>query len=111
MIRTGDWGIPDLIRYLVAVEDSLTHLEMTRLRETIAFTKEDVENMPNGAPSVATADQQQLSKPRFKAMDLYEPSVALRELGLPIIAWGIVPKWRASSDEGLPSWHPFTLVS
>lgn len=98
MIRTGDWGIPDLIRYLVAVEDSLTQIEMTRLRETVAFTKEEVEN---GAPPVAAADQKQSGKTRFKAMDLYEPSVTLRELGLPVIAWGMVPKWRASSDEGL----------
>jgi hypothetical protein len=99
MIRTGDWGIPDLIKYLVAVEVSLTALEMTRLRETVAFTKEEPENQPNEVAAAAPAQKQ--PKIRFKAMDLYEPSNALRELGLPIIAWGTVPKWRASSEEGL----------
>ncbi|KAF8523641.1 hypothetical protein JB92DRAFT_3140729 [Gautieria morchelliformis] len=98
MVGTGDWGIPDLIRYLVAVESSLTPTETDRLRQTVAFTKEEEENQPNGNPSVSSP-QEARPKKRYRAMDLYEPSSVLRELGLPIIAWGASPKWRISSDE------------
>jgi hypothetical protein len=58
------------------------------------------------APSVAStpvpapgADSQK--RPRFKIIDLYEPSDAMRELGLPILDWGDNPKWRYNSDEGM----------
>lgn len=95
MIGTGDWGIPDLIRYLVAVEDSLTPVEIDRLRETVAFTKEEEESQQNETTPPSTKP-----KRRWRAMDLYEPSSTLRELGLPIITWGATPKWRGSSDEG-----------
>ncbi|KAF8581823.1 hypothetical protein K439DRAFT_1513339 [Ramaria rubella] len=103
MIRTGDWGIPDLIRYLVAVEGSLTAMEMERLRETVAFTMEELEDQRDGVfpanPSNDPAASMTMPKRRFRAMDLYEPSSTLRELGLPIIAWGATPKWRSSSEE------------
>jgi Protein of unknown function (DUF3684) len=99
MVGTGDWGIPDLIRYLVAVESSLTSTETDRLRQTVAFTKEEEENQPNGN-SNASNPQEARPKKRYRAMDLYEPSSVLRELGLPIIGWGASPKWRSSSDEG-----------
>ena len=49
MVRTGDWGISDLIRYLVAVENSLTELELDRLRNTVAFTKEE-DSQQDGIP-------------------------------------------------------------
>ena len=49
MVRTGDWGISDLIRYLVAVENSLTELELDRLRNTVAFTKEE-DSQQDGVP-------------------------------------------------------------
>lgn len=101
MVRTGDWGISDLIRYLVAVESSLTATELDRLRQTVAFTKEE-DNQQNGIT-------QQVQQPtRWRAMDLYEPSTVLRELGLPIISWGTSPKWRSSSDEGLD--RPYSSV-
>lgn len=102
MIRTGDWGIPELIRYLVAVEDSLTPTEMNRLRETVAFPKEEPEQLnQESSPNPNGLVTKSPGKNRFKAMDLYEPSTALRDLGLPIIDWGNSPRWRASSEEGL----------
>jgi Protein of unknown function (DUF3684) len=96
MVRTGDWGIPDLIRYLVVVEDSLTPVEIERLRETVAFTKEEGNSQQTGTPP---SGEPQVKR-RWRAMDLYEPSSVLRDLDLPIIAWGASPKWRSSSDEG-----------
>ncbi|KAF8513724.1 hypothetical protein BU17DRAFT_95084 [Hysterangium stoloniferum] len=97
MMQTGDWGIQDLIHYLVAVESSLTALEMDRLRETVAFSKEGVEN-PTAEGTPATT-QEAPRKIKHRARELYEPSPVLRELGLPILAWGTTPKWRSSSDE------------
>lgn len=88
MIKTGDWTIAELVKYLVAVQSTLTPTETDRLRATAAFTKEEAEN---------TTD---IKKARYKASDLYEPSDAFRQLGLPIIAWGQHPKWRTNSEEG-----------
>lgn len=101
MVRTGDWGIPVLIRYLAVVESSLTPTEIDRLRETVAFTKEEEESEQTSALPTDTPQTEQ-PKARYRARDLYEPSSALRELGLPIIAWGTSPRWRSSSDEGFP---------
>ncbi|KAI0060543.1 hypothetical protein BV25DRAFT_1908367 [Artomyces pyxidatus] len=92
MIKTGDWTIIDLVKYLVSVQSTLTTEEIQRLRYTAAFLKED---------GSATAEK---SAPRgkvlrYKAMDLYEPVDVFRELNLPIIDWGIDNKWKPSSEE------------
>ncbi|KAH8112414.1 hypothetical protein DFH11DRAFT_1607467 [Phellopilus nigrolimitatus] len=90
MIKTGDWTISDLIKYLVAVQQTLSPLEIERLRQTSAF--------PVEAPSdAASAEQDQ--KTRYKAGDLYEPLDIFRELKLPVIDWGTKTRWRASSEE------------
>ncbi|KIJ32556.1 hypothetical protein M422DRAFT_265572 [Sphaerobolus stellatus SS14] len=72
----------------MAVEDSLTEYELCHLQETVAFTKEE----PGHGPKVnREADQAVVPPPnkeRCCARELYEPSNALRELGLPIIDWG-----------------------
>ena len=59
--------------------------ETDRLKKTAWLTKKGVTEA-GGRP------------PRFKARSLYEPSDALRELELPIIAWS-GSKWRSNSEE------------
>ena len=88
MIKTGDWSTSDLVKYLVAVQTTLSHDELERLRMTSAFPKEG-----NGATETGRVT-------RFKASDLYEPLDNFRELGLPILDWGTKTKWRANSEEG-----------
>ncbi|KAH9934863.1 uncharacterized protein B0H18DRAFT_1114703 [Fomitopsis serialis] len=88
MIKTGDWTIAELVKYLVAVQSTLTPFELDRLRATAAFTKaEEAEEANDG------------KRARYAASALYEPSDVFRQLGLPIIDWGQHPKWRANSEE------------
>lgn len=95
MIKTGDWDVHDLIRYLVAVEGSLTQTEIERLKETVAFPKEESEVQANAIDPIIPPRR------KYRAQDLFEPSPALRELGLPILAWAATTKWKPSSDEGI----------
>ena len=93
MIKTGDWTIVDLVKYLVSVQSTLTAQELERLRHTSAFPKE-------GAVKEPSVPVTGLKVQRYKAMDLYEPVEIFRELGLPIIDWGVDTRWKPSSDEG-----------
>ena len=86
MIKTGDWSIVDLIKYLVAVQSTLTSDELGRLSLTAAFPKE-------------SKDTTLTKVPRAKAGDLYEPLDIFRELGLPVLDWG-GKSWKPSSEEG-----------
>ncbi|KIP09762.1 hypothetical protein PHLGIDRAFT_102310 [Phlebiopsis gigantea 11061_1 CR5-6] len=87
MIKTGDWSIVDLIKYLVAVQSTLSDDETTRLKMTAAFSAEST-------PSDG------MKKPeRFRADQLYEPLDTFRKLGLPILDWGTQTKWKPSSEE------------
>ncbi|KAH9951982.1 hypothetical protein B0H21DRAFT_817732 [Amylocystis lapponica] len=88
MIKTGDWTIAELTKYLVAVRSTLTDVEMERLRMTAAFPQE--QSAEGGTKARIT---------RFKASDLYEPLDIFRQLGLPIIDWGTHTKWRNNSEE------------
>ena len=91
MIKTGDWTIAELIKYLVAVQSTLAPVEVERLKMTSAFPRElrEGEKLPeNGKP------------PRHRASELYEPLDVFRELKLPVVDWGTHPKWRSSSEEG-----------
>jgi hypothetical protein len=100
MIKTGDWTIPDLIKYLVSVQSTLQPLEIDRLRLTPAFPEEaTIEQTKN-------ADGTPMKVPKSKASDLYEPLDAFRNLGLPIIDWRDKDgksKWRSNSEEGTPN--------
>ncbi|KAI0646791.1 hypothetical protein C8Q79DRAFT_956470 [Trametes meyenii] len=90
MIKTGDWTIAELIKYLVAVQSTLAPVELERLQMTSAFPRElrPDEKLPeNGRP------------PRYRAGNLYEPLDVFRELKLPVIDWGTHPKWRSNSEE------------
>ncbi|KAG8886946.1 hypothetical protein FRB99_004337, partial [Tulasnella sp. 403] len=84
MINTGDWGVHDLMKYLVAVRGSLSDVEFGRLQRTAAFPQED-----EGGGYVQ----------RKKPSELYEPTETMRELGLPLLDWGKEHKWRSNSDE------------
>lgn len=99
MIKTGDWSTSDLVKYLVAVQSTLSPDELERLRLTSAFPKE----------ASSTADTGKVS--RFKASDLYEPLDSFRALGLPLLDWGTKAKWRNNSDEGqclCPIWKTYS---
>lgn len=88
MVKTGDWTVSDLITHLVTIQSTLTQEEIKKLQMTSAFSMEG-ENAPSGN-----------KKARYRASDLYEPSVTNRQIGLPIIDWGEKTKWRSNSDEG-----------
>ena len=97
MIKTGDWTIPDLIKYLVSVQTTLQPIEIERLRLTPAFPEEaTVGHNKNGDGTPKKA-------PKFKASDLYEPLDVFKDLGLPIIDWQGKDgknRWRSNSEEG-----------
>ncbi|KAI0371771.1 hypothetical protein BV20DRAFT_1016624 [Pilatotrama ljubarskyi] len=90
MIKTGDWTIAELIKYLVAVQSTLTPVELERLQMTSAFPRElrPGEKLPENG-----------KVPRLRAGGLYEPLDVFRELKLPVIDWGTHPKWRSNSEE------------
>ncbi|KAG8689809.1 hypothetical protein FRC09_012247, partial [Ceratobasidium sp. 395] len=64
MIHTGDWTTADLIKYLVAVRDTLTALEIERLKQTAGFMRE-----------ITGEDKakEEVKPKRFMAKELYEP--------------------------------------
>ncbi|KAG6820876.1 hypothetical protein H0H93_010220 [Arthromyces matolae] len=86
MIKTNEWTVADLAKYLVSVQSTLNAEEWARLKLTAAFLKEG---------SKSESDQ----KMRYQAQQLYEPMDIFRSLGLPILGWGQGMKWRSSSDE------------
>jgi len=98
MVETGEWTIPELIKYLVSVQSMLQPAEVKRLRLIPAFPKEATTNQDrdeDGTPKKVLG---------FRASDLYEPLDELRSLGLPIINWyGKDGKhhWRSGSEEGM----------
>ncbi|KAJ3749126.1 hypothetical protein DFH05DRAFT_638806 [Lentinula detonsa] len=86
MIKTNEWTISDLIKYLVSVKDSLTDEENARLKLTNAFSAE---------PTPGT----EKSNLRYRANQLFEPLPIFTQLELPVIDWGTKLKWRSSSEE------------
>lgn len=90
MVKTGDWTIADLTKYLVSVQSTLAPSELERLRLTAAFPKE----------RGTSDDPTQKKIPRQRASELYEPLEIFREMGLPLIDWGTQHKWKNSSEEG-----------
>ncbi|KAG2015943.1 hypothetical protein CC2G_009161 [Coprinopsis cinerea AmutBmut pab1-1] len=88
MVKTNQWTIPELIKYLVSVESTLTEEEKKMLRATKAFAKEgETGTDPEGRPF------------RYCARDLYEPSETFRKLKLPVLDWGQTVRWRSNSAE------------
>ena len=89
MIKTNEWTISDLTKYLVSVKSSLTPEEIERLKATSAFPTEFNSSTVNNG-----------KKTRYRANQLYEPLDIFRSLKLPVIDWGQNTKWRSSSEEG-----------
>jgi hypothetical protein len=77
------------MKYLVSVKDTLTNEELARLRQTAAFPLEQ--------PPIE--DGSKLPLVRRKPHELYEPTDAMRSLGLPLLDWG-EGKWKSNSEEG-----------
>ena len=90
MIKTNEWTVADLAKYLASIQSTLSPEEWARLKMTAAFFKE--ENLKGDTYQKST---------RYQAQQLYEPIETFRSLGLPVIDWGKQTKWRSSSDEGL----------
>ena len=86
MIKTGDWSIADLVKYLVAVQSTLSEDEIKRLKLTAAFPKEqssaDSKNVVADAKTTANAESKRME--RYRADQLYEPLDVFRKLGLPV---------------------------
>ncbi|ESK92923.1 hypothetical protein Moror_8996 [Moniliophthora roreri MCA 2997] len=79
MVKTKEWTTADLVKYLVSVQETLSSTEMKRLEETVAFTAEGD------------------STKRYSAKQLYVPDDTFRQMGLPVLEWGI--KWNGRSKE------------
>ncbi|KAG6908391.1 hypothetical protein DXG01_004820 [Tephrocybe rancida] len=88
MIKTNEWTVADLAKYLVSVQSTLSPEEWARLKMTAAFSKEETSKGETGQKVT-----------RYQAQQLYEPVEVLRNLGLPIMDWGKQTKWRSTSDE------------
>jgi len=89
MIKTNEWTIADLTKYLVSVKGSLAPEEIERLKATSAFPSE-----------INNSEINNNKKSRYRANQLYEPLDVFRSLALPVIDWGQNTKWRSSSEEG-----------
>jgi hypothetical protein len=101
MIRTAEWGVPELIKYLVSVKGAMSEAEMKKLKATAAFVAEgstdaDGEKGAKGDGQPASSGKAK----RWKASQLYEPVESLRELGLPLFDWA-GQKWKPGSEEGM----------
>ncbi|ORX36563.1 hypothetical protein BD324DRAFT_452712 [Kockovaella imperatae] len=88
LVGGGSWTCQDLMKYLVSVKDTLTSEELARLRQTAAF--------PLEVETVEGQDKAPIA--RRKPHQLYEPTEAMRNLGMPLLDWGD-GKWRSNSDE------------
>lgn len=104
MIKTNEWTVADLAKYLVSVQSTLSDEEWLRLKVTAAFFKETKET--------GVQDNAANQKPvRYQAQQLYEPLDIFRQMGLPVMDWGKQTKWRGSSDEGDPLFPFITAFS
>ncbi|GAA5870207.1 hypothetical protein JCM16303_001925 [Sporobolomyces ruberrimus] len=98
LLGAGDWSHVQLIRYLISVRDTLSAIEMDRLRKTTWIPREG-EGKIEGTVG-ANGEKGKPCTVRYRAGDLYEPTETLRELGLPLVDWTSSPtKWRTNSDE------------
>ncbi|KIY74271.1 hypothetical protein CYLTODRAFT_416120 [Cylindrobasidium torrendii FP15055 ss-10] len=84
VIKTGQWDIFDLLKYLAS--RTLEPDELARLRVTAVFPKEEGQN-PDVPPK------------KYRANELYEPVEDLRKLGLPILGWNSKKRWTSTSSE------------
>ncbi|MBW0477365.1 hypothetical protein O181_017080, partial [Austropuccinia psidii MF-1] len=95
LIGSGEWSHVDLVKYLVTVKDTLTDLEIDRLKHT-SWLPKDGEPKVDPPPGPDGKPRKPKTK-RYTANELYEPSPANQELKLPLVEWSA--KWRSSSEE------------
>jgi len=101
MISSGDWGVNELMKYLVAIKETLTPTELERLRKTSAFPQESFpESQPDSKQPIAGTPPTKQTVRSIPGL-LYEPTDTMRELRLPILDWGSSQKWRPNSEEGM----------
>ncbi|CAI2168970.1 19326_t:CDS:10, partial [Funneliformis geosporum] len=81
LVSQGSWDHMQLVKYLVSILNDLKNDEITKLKETPVWSKEN------------SVDSQ-----RFVASDLYVPSELHREFGLPVLNWK--GKWSLYTPEG-----------
>ncbi|KAK3055030.1 hypothetical protein LTR09_004190 [Extremus antarcticus] len=82
----GKWSHVDLIKYLVSVKDDIPNEDIKGLRNTPLCTAE-------------TQSGDQVNKGKlYRVSELYEPSEAIRKLGLPVLQWP--GQYRPTSQEG-----------
>ncbi|GAA5857149.1 hypothetical protein JCM8547_009340 [Rhodosporidiobolus lusitaniae] len=98
LLGAGDWSHVQLLRYLVSVKDTLSPSERDRLKKTAFLPKEGEAKVEQ--PVGAEGMRPKARTVRYRAGELYEPTEALRELGLPVVDWTDAgAKWRAGSEE------------
>ncbi|KDN42420.1 hypothetical protein K437DRAFT_257910 [Tilletiaria anomala UBC 951] len=90
LISAGNWSHVDLLAYLATNKGSLATLEKDRLIKTAMLPKEGEvgPSGKDGKPKIV----------RYCASQLYEPTLAHKALGLPLLDWPGKP-WRSGSDE------------
>ncbi|KAI9736856.1 MAG: hypothetical protein M1818_005907 [Claussenomyces sp. TS43310] len=85
------WSHVELITYLASVKDDIPADDLKKLRAT-----------PICAAEAGSAGQEasQGTAKHYKISELFEPTDALRQLGLPILQWPGKVGYRANSQEG-----------
>ncbi|KAL8283592.1 hypothetical protein RQP46_005387 [Phenoliferia psychrophenolica] len=98
LLGQGEWSIFEITRYLVGVKDTLSAVELERLRQTQWLPKEGEARIPQPkGPDGVTPKPKVV---RYSASNLFEPTETFRALGLPVLDWTSAPqKWRPGSEE------------
>ncbi|KAG8800465.1 hypothetical protein FRC16_002827, partial [Serendipita sp. 398] len=110
MVKTGDWTVPQLVRYLMGIRDQMPPDELETLQQMAAFPDEERQKEKTRAAdqardelasgTTATTSRSPLKpRTRHRIDALYEPSDSMRNLGLTVLDWGDSPRWRTYSDE------------
>jgi Protein of unknown function (DUF3684) len=94
MTKTREWTILHLVNYLTTVRGPLSQEEAAYLQQSAVFFRE----VPTGSKRTTLFS---MNGKRWKLGDLYEPTDALRELGLPVLEWTDVTGWNPGSGEGM----------
>ncbi|KAK4046064.1 hypothetical protein OIV83_006387 [Microbotryomycetes sp. JL201] len=94
--QEGGWSHVDVVRYLVSIRQSLSPVELDRLKKTAWLPKEGEEKVPQ--PPLADGTPVKPKTIRHLAANLYEPTDEHRSLGLPLLEW-TSNRWRSGSDD------------
>ncbi|KAM0793307.1 hypothetical protein ACM66B_000766 [Microbotryomycetes sp. NB124-2] len=94
--QEGGWSHVDVVRYLVSIRQSLSAVELDRLKKTAWLPKEGEAKVPQ--PALADGTPVKPKTVRHLASTLFEPLDEHRSLDLPLLEWTST-RWRSSSDE------------